>query len=34
MRDQDRAQIPMSPLGYFLIPALGVVSVNAARALF
>lgn len=24
----------MSPLGYFLIPALGVVSVNAARALF
>jgi NADH-quinone oxidoreductase subunit N len=24
----------MSPLGYFLIPALGVASVNAARALF
>jgi NADH-quinone oxidoreductase subunit N len=24
----------MSPLGYFLIPALGVVSLNAARALF
>ena len=26
--------LAMSPLGYFLIPALGVVSVNAARALF
>ena len=26
--------IAVSPLGYFLIPALGVVSANAARALF
>jgi NADH-quinone oxidoreductase subunit N len=26
--------LAMSPLGYFLIPALGVVSINAARALF
>ncbi|HEV2568394.1 NADH-quinone oxidoreductase subunit NuoN [Sphingomonas sp.] len=26
--------LAMSPLGYFLIPALGIVSVNAARALF
>ena len=26
--------LAMSPLGYFLIPALGVASVNAARALF
>jgi NADH-quinone oxidoreductase subunit N len=26
--------LAMSPLGYFLIPALGIVSTNAARALF